>query len=142
MVGKPQNLETPFGLAKSMVSSRARIVRATHSPLGFFVLALLIVETFLLGSGTYFGLSDIWKITAICVGVLLFLVVFGTVVWLVIAYPQNLVFGEESHVQFAAMKMFGTENRLITGHDLDALPKEAAPEPPLGQLPNGMEGNQ
>lgn len=140
--GQPQELESPPGSAKSMISSRSHIVRAAHSPLGFFVLALLIVETFLLGSGTWFGLSEAWKITAICVGVFLFLVVFGTVVWLVIAYPQNLVFGEESHVQFAAMKMFGTESRLITGNDLNALPPMSAPEPPAGQLPNKAEGKQ
>lgn len=142
MVGQPQNLENQPGSEKSGFSSRSKIVRAAHSPLGFFVLALLIVETFLLGSGTWFGLSELWKMTAICVGVFLFLVVFGTVVWLVIAYPQNLVFGEESHVQFAAMKMFGSENHLITGHDLNALPQRAAPEPPIGQLPSSVEGKQ
>lgn len=142
MPGQPQDQESPQGSAKSMISSRSRIVRATHSPLGFFVLALLIVETFLWGSGTWFSLSEGWKIIAICIGVFLFLVVFVTVVWLVIAYPQNLVFGEESHIQFAAMKMFGTESRLITGSDLNALPQVAAPEPPIGQLPNSTEGNQ
>lgn len=142
MLGQPQEQESPQGSAKSMISSRSRVVRAAHSPLGFFVLALLIVETFLLGSGTLFGLSEVWKITSICIGVFLFLVVFGAVVWLVIAYPQNLVFGEESHVQYAAMKMFGTESRLITGSDLNALPPAAAPEPPLGQLPNNTGSNQ
>lgn len=142
MVGQPRAQESPQGSTKSMISSRSHIVRAAHSPLGFFVLALLIVETFLVGSGTWFGLSEGWKITTICIGVFLFLVVFGTVVWLVIAYPQNLVFGEESHVQFAAMRMFGTESHLITGHDLNALPPVAAPEPPLGQLQNNMEGKQ
>lgn len=77
--------------------------------MGFFVRALLIVETFLFGAGTWFGLPEPWRIVAIGVGVLLFLIVFGTVVWLVVAYPQNLVFSEESHVQLAAMKMFGSE---------------------------------
>lgn len=142
MVGQPQDQGNPQDSAKSMFSSRSRIVRTAHSPLGFFVLALLIVETFLLGSGTSFGLSETWKITAICVGVLLFLVVFGTVVWLVIAYPQNLVFGEESHVQVAAMRMFGSEDHLITGYDLNALPQRSAPEPPVGQLPSSVEGKQ
>ena len=141
MLGQPKDEGSRQGSEKSMVSSRSRIVRAAHSPLGFFVLALLIVETFLLGSGTWFGLSEVWKITAICIGVFLFLVVFGTVVWLVIAYPQNLVFGEESHVQFAAMKMFGSEDRLISGRDLNSLP-QVAPEPPLGQLADSSEGNQ
>ncbi len=133
MVDQPQNLAQQPVSEKSGYSSRSRIVRAAHSPLAFFVLALLIIETFLWGSGTWFGLSELWKITAICVGIILFLVVFGTVVWLVIAYPQNLVFGEESHVQFAAMQMFGSESHLISGHDLNALQQKAAPELPKGQ---------
>jgi hypothetical protein len=118
-----------------ILSARSRVVRAAHSPLGFFVLALLIVEGFLAGAGIWFGLSDDWKIVAIGVGVALFLIVFGTVVWLVIAYPQNLVFSEESHVQYAAMKMFGTESQKLTGRDIEALPPSSAPEPPTGQLP-------
>lgn len=116
-------------------SARSRIVRAAHSPLGFFVLALLIVEAFLWGAGIWFDLADDWKIAAIGIGVFLFLVVFGTVVWLVIAYPQNLVFSEESHVQYAAMKFFGTESQKLTGRDIEALPSSSAPEPPKGQLP-------
>ena len=118
-----------------VLSARSRVVRAAHSPLGFFVLALLIVEAFLWGAGIWFGLSDDWKIAAIGVGVLLFLIVFGTVVWLVIAYPQNLVFSEETHVQYAAMKMFGTESQRLTGREIEALPPSPAPEPPAGQLP-------
>lgn len=125
--------------AASYVSLRSRAVQAVHSPLGFFVLALLIVETFLFGTGTWFGLPESWKITAIGVGVLLFLIVFGTVVWLVVAYPQNLVFSEESHVQFAAMKMFGSDSHLITGRDLEALPTQPTPNPPAGQLPGPGE---
>jgi hypothetical protein len=124
----------------AVLSARSQIVRAVHSPLGFFVLALLIVEAFLWGSGTWFGLSEPWRIAAIGVGVLLFLIVFGTVVWLVIAYPQNLVFSEESHVQFAALQMFGNESHLITGRALEALPPQRAPAPPPGQLPAPLPG--
>lgn len=121
------------------VAARSKVVRAAHSPLGFFVLALLIVEAFLWGAGIWFGLSESWKIAAIGVGVLLFLIVFGTVVWLVIAYPQNLVFSEESHVQYAAMRMFGTESRLLTGHDLEKLNPQRGPESP-GQPPDSSGG--
>jgi hypothetical protein len=103
---------------------RAKILHAVHSPLGFFVLSLLIVEVFLLGAGIWFNLSDALKIAALAVGVVLFLVVFFTVVFLVIKHPKNLVFSEESHVQFAAMQMFGTENQHITGKILEALPLE------------------
>ena len=104
---------------------RTRAVQAVHSPLGFFVLALFIVEAFLLGAGIWFDLEDQLKLTALTVGVGLFLVVFGTVVFLVVKYPQNLVFSEESHVQYAAMKMFGSETKSITGRDLEALPQES-----------------
>ena len=100
---------------------------------------MLIVETFLFGTGTWFALPEPWKIAAIGVGVLLFLVVFGTVVWLVVRYPQNLVFSEESHVQFAAMKLFGSEGQVITGRDLDALPPERTPTSTVGQLPEPDE---
>ena len=121
--------------AASYMSLRSKAVQAVHSPLGFFVLALLIVETFLFGTGTWFGLPEPWKITAIGIGVLLFLIVFSTVVWLVVKYPQNLVFSEESHVQFAAMKMFGSESHLITGRDLEALAPQPTPNSTAGQIP-------
>lgn len=140
MEGQPQKPPDHLDLAGSAISSRSRVVNAAHSPLGFFILALLIVETFLLGAGIWFGLPDIWKITAIGIGILLFLVVFWTVVWLVVAHPQNLVFGEESHVQFAAMRMFGNESARLTRSDLQAIPKQEAPEPPVGQLPNIQKG--
>lgn len=119
--------------ALSYVSLRAKAVQAVHSPLGFFVLALLIVETFLFGAGTWFGLTEQWKIAALMVGTFLFLVVFFTVVWLVVKYPKNLVFSEESYV--AAMQIFGSEGQLITGRELDSLRQQATPNPPTGQLP-------
>ncbi|HFT2061283.1 hypothetical protein [Pseudomonas aeruginosa] len=118
------------------LSSRSKIVSAAHSPLAFFVLALLIVESFLMGAGIWFGLEAEWKIAAIGLGVLLFLVVFGVVVWLVVAHPQNLVFSEESHVQFAAMKLFGNESSRLSAADLQAISENKAPEPPVGQLPH------
>lgn len=142
MLGQPQEQANPVSSTNSMIASRWRVVSAAHSPLGFFVLALLIVEAFLLGSGTFFGLSENWKITSILIGVTLFLVVFFAVFWLVISHPQNLVFGEESHVQYAAMRMFGTESRRITGSDLNSLPPAVAPPPPPGQLPNNSGSNQ
>lgn len=123
----------------SYVSMRAKAVQAVHSPLGFFVLALLVVEGFLFGAGTWFGLSEAWKLIAILVGVLLFLGVFGTVVWLVVKHPKNLVFGEESHVQFEAMKMYGSEDQVVTGLKLRALPAEPAPDQINGELPDSRE---
>ena len=121
---------------QSSLSIRYRMVQAVHSPLGFFVLALLIVEAFLFGAGIWFELSDTWRLIAIGTGVGLFLLVFCTVVWLVVKYPQYLVFGEESHVQYEAMKMFGTNRHLITMRDLDQLVPEST-QVPSQQLPDG-----
>lgn len=128
------------GAAASVVSVRSKAVQAVHSPLGFFVLALLIVETFLLGAGSWFNLSEPWRVASIGIGVALFLVVFATVVWLVVKHPQNLVFSEESHVQFAAMQIYGSEAHTLTGRDLQSLPSSIPPQPPVGQLPRGSGG--
>ena len=117
------NETTRSNIAKPWIG-RAKILQTVHSPLGFFVLSLLIVEVFLLGVGIWFNLTDAWKIAALAVGVILFLIVFFTVVYLVVKHPKNLVFSEESHVQFAAMQMFGTENQHITSNALEALPLE------------------
>ena len=123
----------------SYVSMRMKAMQAFHSPLGFFVFSLLIVEVFLFGAGTWFGLSELWKLIAIGVGVLLFLGVFGTVVWLVVKYPKNLVFSEESYVQFEAMKMYGSEDHVLSGRKLRSLPSEPAPDQIKGQLPGSGE---
>lgn len=136
----PEAVKAQTGTA-AVLSMRSKAVQAVHSPLGFFVLALLVVETFLFGTGMWFNLSEPWRIAAIAVGVLLFLIVFGTVVWLVVSYPQNLVFSEESHVQFAKLKMFGTESHLITGGELEQLPPLPAPTAPVGQLPSSTKGD-
>ena len=82
----------------TLSSVRFKAIQAIHSPLGFFALALLIVESFLVGAGAWFDLSSEWRIVAMGVGVLLFLIVFGAVVGLVVCYPKNLVFSEESHL--------------------------------------------
>jgi hypothetical protein len=125
--------DTPQFRNTSAFSVRSKTVQAIHSPLAFFALSLLIVETFLLGAGSLFDLSPGWRIAALATGVVLFLAVTGTVVWLVVRYPQNLVFSEESHVQYARMQLFGSEDERLTGRDLARLLPESNPEPLLGQ---------
>ena len=127
----------------TLSSVRFKAIQAIHSPLGFFALALLIVESFLVGAGAWFvmgvGLSSEWRIVAMGVGVLLFLIVFGAVVGLVVCYPKNLVFSEESHLQYDRMQIFGTKERAITGRTLTALEDEVAPPPPVAQPPSTGE---
>jgi heme A synthase len=126
---------TPQPVDSTVVSARSTVVRAARSPLGFFVLALLIVEGFLVGAGVWFGLSESWRLVALGVGVVMFLLVFGMVFWLVIRYPQNLVFSEESHVQVAALRIYGNESHRISVDDIIAIRSQPPPEPPTGQLP-------
>lgn len=95
----------------------------------------MIVESFLIGAGSLFGLPEFWRVLALGVGVFLFIGVAGAVVWLVVKYPQNLVFGEESHVEYARMQMYGTEAGRLTEHALNALPREASRSLPAGQIP-------
>jgi hypothetical protein len=92
---------------KKVGGKRAKIISYVKSPLGFYTLALLIVESFLLGSGALFGLSETVRIIAMIVGVLLFLAVVGTVTALVIKFPQLLVFSEESYLEWEYMHVFG-----------------------------------
>jgi hypothetical protein len=113
MTGQSQDSGFQPDALTSIMSKRSRVVAAAHSPLGFCALALLIVEAFLWGSGVWFGLSEMFKIAALGVGVLLFLFVFVTVVWLVVKYPKNLVFSEESHVQVEAMQVYASKNNPV-----------------------------
>jgi len=122
-------------MASRVLMSRSKIVGAVRSPLGFFTLALLIVEGFLLGAGAFFELDRPMRITLIWVGIGLFLVVFAAVYRLVVKYPKNLVFTEESHIQFAAMKVYGESRAPVTGLELVAKAASAALPAPTNQPP-------
>jgi hypothetical protein len=87
----------------------------------------------------WFGLSDSWKIAAILVGVALFVMVFVTVIWLVVKYPQNLVFSEESHVQVAAMQAYGSDSHLLVQEHVKILAPQQSPGVQPGQLPQGVK---
>jgi len=93
-------------------ASRRKIISYVKSPLGFYVLALLIVETFLLGSGIFFNFSQTMRITAMGIGVLLFVGVVATVTTLFVKFPQFLVFSEESHLEWESMHTFGDRSRV------------------------------
>src|SRR5882757_3592071 len=98
------------------------IISYVKSPLGFYTLALLIVEGFLLGGGAMLGLSEIIRITILGTGVLLFLAVIGVVTVLVIRYPKSLVFSEESHIQWESMRVFGDSTRPMPEKTITVMP--------------------
>jgi hypothetical protein len=88
-------------------SGREKIIGSIVSPLGFFVLALLIVEGFLFGAGKYFDLPVETRSRMVWAGIAIFAVVIGLVMYLVIKHPQSLVFSEKSHIQFAQLRSYG-----------------------------------
>ena len=82
----------------SRQSTVVRLVEVTRAPLGFFVLALLIVEAFLgtvlLGSDSPMEDKVFLAYTGVCMFVLVVLVVTA-LVWV---KPENLTFDKQAHL--------------------------------------------
>lgn len=79
-------------------SSRTRIIGAINTPLGFFVLALLIVESFLglvLSVGKLDQKDAFWGMV---LGVVMFVLVVLIVAFIVMRAPSNLLLDQESIV--------------------------------------------
>jgi len=77
--------------------ARAGILRTISTPLGFYVLSLLIVETTLglVLTASKRNEEHVWWGFFVMIG--LFLVVFAVVTGLVIWIPRNLLYGKEEH---------------------------------------------
>jgi hypothetical protein len=106
------------------------------------VLALSIVEAFLIGAGTLFGLPVPYRVGALITGVVLFLIVIGLVYRLVVKHPRNLVFSEGSHLAHLSMRYYGDNNALLSRSDAEELPAVEPAEKPAGQLPETHEENK
>ena len=76
---------------------RTGIIRAISTPLGFYVLSLLIVEATigLVLTASKLSADHVWWGFFVAVG--LFLLVFIVVTILVIWFPKNLLYGKEEH---------------------------------------------
>jgi type III secretory pathway component EscU len=136
-----RKIKLPGGFSE-VIASRSEVLRGVRSPLGFFVLALLIVEAFLILAGTLFDLPLNIRVASIAVGVLLFVLVVGCVYRLVVKHPRNLVFSEASHVAYQAMQRFyGDSSAPLTRTSVEALPGAEPPERPSGQLPPATKGS-
>lgn len=98
-------------------SKRNEIIEAITAPLGFFVLALLIVESFLATVliGTTLENSD--KISGIYLGVSLFIFVTFVVTILVWFKPDNLTFDKEAHLRNRGKPPFGSESHTVINKD-------------------------
>jgi hypothetical protein len=92
---------------------RSKLILAINSPLGFFVLALLIVESFLGIVLTYANIESQYKNTFIWIGCILFLFVTSIVSLLVWFKPENLTFDKEAHLVDKGKMTFGTDQQTI-----------------------------
>jgi len=103
-----------------------KIIEAITAPLGFFVLALLIVEGFL-------GTVLVWaqfeakdKVTGMYLGVGMFVLVVAIVAIVVWYRPSNLTFDKEAHLLDRGKLPYGTDsNRVDRSKAIDDK-KEAA----------------
>jgi len=88
-MAQPKNLKSA-GL-------RVGIIRAISTPLGFYVLSLLIVEATigLVLTASKLTEDHVWWGFFVVIG--LFLLVFIVVTILVIWFPKNLLYGKEEH---------------------------------------------
>lgn len=96
-----------------------RIIQAITAPLGFFVLALLIVESFLGVVLVGANLERQDKITGMWLGVGLFVLVVVVVFILVWFKPENLTFDKDAHLVNKGKAPFGSDRKIVM--DIDAL---------------------
>jgi len=83
----------------TQTSAWHKIIEAVSAPLGFFVLALLIIESFLAIVLIGGNLDTVHKITGMWLGVGLFVLVTLAVFFLVWFKPENLTFNAENHIR-------------------------------------------
>lgn len=94
-----------------------RLKQDLTAPLGFFVLALLIVESFL-GAVLVGGkLEPADKITGMWLGVVLFVLVVVVVFVLVWFKPENLTFDKNAHLVNKGRAPFGSDRMLVKNID-------------------------
>lgn len=79
--------------------NRSEILKAITAPLGFFVLALLIVEAFLATVLIGANLESADKVTGMWLGVSLFVLISFFVFFLVWFKPKNLTFDKDAHLE-------------------------------------------
>jgi cbb3-type cytochrome oxidase subunit 1 len=111
-------------MTKVQKTARERIIEAIDSPLGFYVLALLIVESFL---GLVLGTTKLdadHQFSGMLWGIGLFVFVVLIVTILVWFRPLNLTFDRAAHLKQARQGPFGTEKKQVKDID-ELLPKEA-----------------
>ena len=111
------------------MKNSSKIIEVITAPLGFFVLALLIVESFLGIVLTVNTLDSAEQLNGIYLGASLFSLVIVAVFLLVWNKPDNLTFDKEAHLRSQGKAPFGSNNNseIINNKDM------TSPSTPRGQ---------
>jgi protein-S-isoprenylcysteine O-methyltransferase Ste14 len=93
--------------------ARYKIIEAITAPLGFFVLALLIVEAFLASVLIGGNLEKQDQLTGVWIGVALFVFVI-IAVWILVWFkPAHLTFDKDAHLVDRGKVPYGTDSRQV-----------------------------
>lgn len=109
--------------------NRSGLIKTITSPLGFFVLSLLIVEAFLSTVLIFSDLDVSSKNVGMWMGAALFLLVVAGVLLLVWYKPTHLTFGEKSHLDLLkAQNSWGTSDEPETKRQVESTPPSTPDE--------------
>lgn len=126
---------------RNVGGSRRKIISYVKSPLGFYTLALLIVESFLFAAGAFFNFSEAMRTFILFVGVMLFVGLIATVTTLVVKFPQFLVFSEESHLEWESMHVYGDSVRPLPEKIITVEGTGPLTKPPQPQIDKSNSGD-
>ena len=99
-----------------MSNTKTTIIETITAPLGFFVLALLIVESFLATVLVGANLESVDKVLGIWLGIGLFIIVITMVFILVWFKPESLTFDKSAHLMGKGLIRYG-EKKTISEED-------------------------
>jgi hypothetical protein len=134
----PPGFDAELHRRSGFSTERFAAIRDVQNPLGFFVLLLLVMDTFFALVGIFAPLPE-WARISFLAAAFLATVAFGfAVYWLVVKHPAHLVFTERAHLRVLEMR-YGSGWQPLSPDALDSLPPVQPPIPPVGQLPAGQE---
>lgn len=115
---------------KKSSDPRAGLVESITSPIGFFVLALLIVEAFLATVLVGANLPETEKMTAVWAGVAMFILVVVMVFALVWFKPDNFMFTNQEHIERLRLAVRSDSPQPLPGTKKVAGPRKKTPASP------------
>jgi heme A synthase len=110
-------------------SGWSKIIESINKPLGFFALALLIVEAFLATVLIGSNLEPQHKYCGMWIGVGMFLLVVlivGICVWV---KPRNLMYDQYGHLVDSGKIPYGTNLEQLSAEQIDKLPQKEEKPP-------------